>query len=74
MVMTMGAERIREWAEILNKKTVDFQTDENVAAARDILVCCSCIEAAVTGFLMKHKMDPPSRKASEGKETCNDGK
>ena len=50
-------EKLGEWTSLLEKETQAFCLHQSPERARNMLMLCSCVEAAVTGYLIRHEME-----------------
>lgn len=50
-------ETLVDWVALLGKEARAFSMRRSPERARNVLVLCSCVEAAVTGYLIKQKME-----------------
>lgn len=53
----VSGEKVREWAQILDREATAFSLEPGPGRAKNLLVLCSCVEAAVTGYLISQKME-----------------
>lgn len=51
------AETLGEWVALLENEAKAFSLRKSPKRARNVLVLCSCVEAAVTGYLIKQQME-----------------
>ena len=50
-------EKLGEWTTLLEKETQAFCQRQSPERARNMLMLCACVEAAITGYLIRHKME-----------------
>jgi len=56
----VGPDRIEAWIDQLKSEHVKNGCELTVDKAKTMLTLCACIEAAITGFLIRHKLEEHS--------------
>ena len=52
-----NTETVRQWTALLDDEAQAFTLEQSPEKASNMLVLCSCVEAAVTTYLIKQKME-----------------
>lgn len=52
----LAAEKIHQLVELLDRQSLKFATTGQVDTARNMLVTCECIKAALTAHLIKFQI------------------
>ncbi|MBI5550718.1 MAG: hypothetical protein HY911_04360 [Desulfobacterales bacterium] len=50
-------DNIREWVGMMDKAADELSRGQSIQAARHLLMVCACVEAAVTGFMVKKTIE-----------------